>query len=204
MGKILPGIGSFVSPVMGLVFGLVVVLRPSLASASLGTYYMADESQGKPFHVDVQSGVRGSFHYDKNNLLATPPDLVLGELQATLWYKATWGAYLFIASTFSNAAATGPIYGGGLKYSFLNWKPRTQDNFFGWGSFQLLADLASLNFAPPVPPQDYPQSGVVFRGGMAMTWGIRLTGFFINTSLLFTYYSSNLLLQPFLGLGYFF
>lgn len=183
---------------------LVASLRLGLAQASAGTYYMADESNLHRFQFDAQSGVRGSFHYDRNNLLATPPDLVMGELQVTLWYRATLGFYAFIASTFANGNAAGPIWGGGLKYSFLNWKPRTQGNFFGWGSFQLVVDLTSFNFVAPTPPQDYPPNALAFRGGMAMTWGIRQTGFFINTSLLVTHYSSNLLLQPFIGLGYFF
>lgn len=146
----------------------------------------------------IEFAGRYQVHYNRQSVLSTPPEALMGELQLQLWYRKQIGLYLLYSKSITGDESG--TLGGGLKLPFLNFT-----SYSGGGvTFMIVADYIQFTYPPPAIPGVYPTSGSVFRYGGAMSFSFGGSGIFIDTTMMVTNINNNFMIAPLIGIGFHF
>jgi hypothetical protein len=153
----------------------------------------------KKWRLSVEGGVSGFTHYNRATNLSTPPESLLAELRVVAWYKSSFAFYGFAGTKVLYSSMTAA--GAGVKYPFLAMQGPSFSMITGI-SMNLHLDGYWYSARQQVAPESFEPSGIGYRFGGSIDWGIGKKGLFLDTTMMASKVSGNFFLMPFVGLGY--
>ena len=176
-----------------LVLGILI---PHFAHA---TYHFG-KAKRRNWSIGIELGARYFTHYNQTAVISTPPGAPLGEAQLQYWTNL--GAiYAGYGSSISSSQGPLKTYGFGVKFPFVTFSQSSGDPTLGGIQLLLIAEGTYYSFPPAVAPAIYQSTGIAFRYGGGIYWGIKRSGAFLDTTMMVSNVQGNFFIAPLVGLG---
>jgi hypothetical protein len=120
-------------------------------------------------------------------------------MQFVASFRRVIAVYGFVSTGVAKSDAF--LVGGGLKLPFLSTSSSRKSLIGGINMF-LVADAGYFSLQEPVPPEDYPNTGFLFRYGGGMGWNIGGSRFYLDTTMMVTDVEGNFFIAPYVGVGF--
>lgn len=185
----------------GVVCALILTSLVCEAASAAGTFWPGGRRSKKNWSVGIQLGARYFTHYNRETVLSTPPEMLLGEFYFTVRHNKSLISFNLIGST-SISKGKGSMFGAGFKLPFLTLGAQRNKSVIGAISLQLAADLLFYSIAAPTPPRTYSTSGVNFRYGGTILWFFGSGRFYLDTTMMVTRFNDNFFIGPYMGIGF--
>ncbi|MCM2280123.1 MAG: hypothetical protein NDJ89_18790 [Oligoflexia bacterium] len=150
----------------------------------------------------LELGGRLSFHYNRAQMITTPPESRLAEAMLHFWFGRGMALYLSYARPVSAGDSTS-MFAFGMKLPILDLATGGNSTLSGV-TMMVVVDGLRFSYPPPELPMIYPESGFALRYGGAIHWMIGKGGLYIDSTMLGTYLNENFFIAPMLGVGYHF